>query len=141
MVGLLAPEAALRQDTGDLKEEMILVCNALRNDLMHANECPASVFFALHGKLLSGGFRECKVKSFVQLCLFDGNRSRYVCGSTLRLLEMHFTDISFVHIGNRMAMPLAHLISVGVSFCSTRNLNESHHMFAAFIPYLRMMLS
>eukprot|EP00913_Durusdinium_trenchii_P007644 g7181.t1 len=26
------------QDTGDLKEEMILVCNALRNDLMHANE-------------------------------------------------------------------------------------------------------
>ncbi|CAK9052742.1 Coatomer subunit beta (Beta-coat protein) (Beta-COP) [Durusdinium trenchii] len=25
-------------DTGDLKEEMILVCNALRNDLMHANE-------------------------------------------------------------------------------------------------------
>ena len=26
------------KDTGDLKEEMILVCNALRNDLMHANE-------------------------------------------------------------------------------------------------------
>ena len=26
------------QDNGDLKEEMILVCNALRNDLMHANE-------------------------------------------------------------------------------------------------------
>lgn len=26
------------KDNGDLKEEMILVCNALRNDLMHANE-------------------------------------------------------------------------------------------------------
>ena len=30
-------DAAL-EDNGDLKEEMILVCNALRNDLMHANE-------------------------------------------------------------------------------------------------------
>ncbi len=27
-----------RQENGDLKEEMILVCNALRSDLMHANE-------------------------------------------------------------------------------------------------------
>eukprot|EP00971_Amphidinium_carterae_P118611 2350010-Amphidinium_carterae.1 len=31
--------AVVQQENGELKEEMILVCNALRNDLMHPNEC------------------------------------------------------------------------------------------------------
>ena len=36
--GLTRFRDAALEDNGDLKEEMILVCNALRNDLMHANE-------------------------------------------------------------------------------------------------------
>ena len=39
------PRCWLSEDNGDLKEEMILVCNALRNDLMHANEHLGSNMF------------------------------------------------------------------------------------------------
>lgn len=81
------------EDTGDLKEEMILVCNALRNDLMHANECaccnvessgtPSVCNMRIQGRKAKGTG---KLGNLPGLCSICADIARYVCGSTLRLL-------------------------------------------------------